>query len=83
MSHCVGCYPTADWNRPEGAIYDPKVPVKTCDLKRVMSYDLYFAPGKGEPEVLDRSDCQGVGPTSTYLWARHALPLLRCPEEHT
>jgi spore germination protein YaaH len=73
MSHCVGCYPTADWNRPEGAFYDPKVLAKTCDLIRVMCYDLYFAPGRGDPKLLDRADCQGVGPTSTYLWARNGM----------
>jgi spore germination protein YaaH len=73
LSHCVGCYPTADWNAHKPTFYDPKVIAKTCDLIRVMCYDLYWAPGRGDPHFQDRPDVQGMGPTSSYLWAREGM----------
>jgi spore germination protein YaaH len=73
MSQCVNCFPTPDWNRSRGTFYDPKVLGRTCDLIRVMCYDLYYAPGRRDPKLLDRADTQGVGPASTYVWARNGM----------
>ena len=42
--------------------YDPKVLASTCDVIRVMCYDLYFAPHEST-----------WGPTSTYPWAKEAM----------
>lgn len=73
LSHSVGCYPNADWNSQKKTFYDPKVLAQTCDLIRVMCYDMYWAPGHGDPQFKDRPDVQGMGPTSSYLWARAGM----------
>ena len=73
LSHCVGFYPGMELNPPKKIFYDPKVVAETCDLIRVMCYDLYFAPGRGDPKLLDRPDTQGIGPTSSFPWARAAM----------
>jgi len=73
LSHSVGCYPDADWNTPQKTFYDPKVVAETCDLIRVMCYDMYWAPGRGDPEFRNRPDTQGIGPTSSYPWARAGM----------
>jgi spore germination protein YaaH len=73
LSHCVGFYPGMEKNPPRKIFYDPKVVGETCDLIRVMCYDLYYAPGRGEPQMLDRPDTQGIGPTSNFPWARQAM----------
>ena len=41
--------------------YDPKVVGETCDMVRVMCYDMYSMSGKG------------VGPMSTQPWAKDAM----------
>ena len=73
VSHCVGFYPGMDKTPPKKLFYDPWVVAQTCDLVRVMCYDLYWAPGFGDPSLIARPDTQGIGPTSTYPWARAAL----------
>jgi spore germination protein YaaH len=73
LSICVGCYPNAEWNSPEKTFYDPKVVGETCDLIRVMCYDMYWAPGWADPKFKDHPDALGMGPTSTYLWARAGM----------
>jgi spore germination protein YaaH len=73
LSICVGCYPNAEWNRPEKEFYDPKVVGETCDLIRVMCYDMYWAPGWADPEFKNHPDALGMGPTSTYLWAQAGM----------
>jgi spore germination protein YaaH len=73
LSHCVGYYPGMERNPPRKLFYDPWVVAQTCDLVRVMCYDLYWAPGWGDPAFADRPDTQGIGPTSSFPWAREAL----------
>ncbi|RPI19171.1 MAG: hypothetical protein EHM61_28460 [Acidobacteria bacterium] len=81
MSHCVGYYPGMEKVPPRQLFYDPAVVAETCDLIRVMCYDLYWAPGKGQGT--NRDDAQGVGPTSNHPWARTAMEfwLKRAPRE--
>jgi len=80
MSHCVGYYPGMEKDPPRQLFYDPAVVAETCDLVRVMCYDLYWAPGKGQGT--DRDDAQGIGPTSNHPWARTAMEfwLKRAPK---
>jgi spore germination protein YaaH len=73
LSICVGCYPNAEWRTPEKEFYDPKVVGETCDLIRVMCYDMYWAPGWADPKLKDHPDALGLGPTSTYRWARAGM----------
>ncbi len=73
LSHCVGFYPGMELNPPRKIFYDPKVVAETCDMIRVMCYDMYWAPGRGDPKMADRPDTQGIGPTSSYPWAREAM----------
>jgi spore germination protein YaaH len=73
LSHCVGFYPGMELDPPKKIFYNPKVVAETCDLIRVMCYDMYWAPGRGDPEFVDRPDTQGMGPTSSYPWARTAM----------
>ena len=73
LSHCVGYYPGMDQDPPKKLFYDPKVVAETCDLIRVMCYDFYWAPGRGDPKMADRPDTQGIGPTSSYPWAKAAM----------
>jgi hypothetical protein len=54
-----------------------KVIAETCDLIRVMCYDLYWAPGKGDLSLIERPDTQGMGPASNYPWAREAMKFWR------
>lgn len=61
LSICVGFYPPMHKRPPENFFYDPKVVGETCDMIRVMCYDMYWAPGKG------------IGPTSTKPWAKDAM----------
>jgi len=72
LSQCVGF----NFNIQEGKadiFYNPIVIGKTCDLVRVMCYDMYFAPGIGVKNLLTRNDCQGVGPTSDFYWTKEAM----------
>jgi spore germination protein YaaH len=73
LSHCVGFYPGMESSPPKKIFYDPKVVAETCDMIRVMCYDMYWAPGRGDPKMADRADTQGIGPTSNYPWAREAM----------
>ncbi len=73
LSHCVGYYPGVDQDPPKKIFYDPKVVAETCDLIRVMCYDFYWAPGRGDPKMADRPDTQGIGPTSSHPWAKTAM----------
>ena len=81
LSHCVGFYPGMELNPPRKIFYDPWVVAETCDLVRVMCYDMYWAPGRGDPRFADRLDTQGIGPTSSFPWAREAMKfwLVRTP----
>ncbi len=83
LSHCVGYYPGMEQDPPKKIFYDPKVVAETCDLIRVMCYDFYWAPGRGDPKMADRPDTQGIGPTSSYPWAKAAMRfwLERAPRE--
>lgn len=58
---------------PKKLFYDPWMVAQTCDLVRVMCYDLCWAPGFGDPRFTARPDTQGIGPTSSFPWAREAL----------
>lgn len=73
MSHCVGFYPELYKNNKAKIFYDLKVLSETCDLVRVMCYDMYFAPGIGKPELIGRDDCTGMGPTANYPWIEKAM----------
>jgi spore germination protein YaaH len=73
LSHCVGFYPGMERHPPRKLFYDPWVVAQTCDLVRVMCYDLYWAPGWGDPTMASRPDTQGIGPTSSFPWAKTAL----------
>jgi spore germination protein YaaH len=83
LSHCVGYYPGMEEDPPKKIFYDPQVVGETCDLVRVMCYDFYWAPGRGDPKLADRPDTQGIGPTSSYPWAKAAMRfwLDRVPRE--
>ena len=63
LSHCVGFYPSLSDDTIPHIFYDPKVVAETCDLVRVMCYDMYYAPNRAN----------GIGPTSTYPWTRDAM----------
>ena len=76
LSHCVGFYPGMELNPPRKIFYDPKVVGETCDMIRVMCYDMYWAPGRGDPKMADRPDTQGIGPTSSFPWATGGDALL-------
>ena len=73
MSHCVGYHPAA-YDNPDAKVFcDPIVLNETCDLVRVMCYDMFFGPGVDKNEFKDRYDCSGVGPTSDYPWTIKAM----------
>ncbi len=74
LAICVGYYPPM-YKDKLVFWYDPKVIGRTCDMIRVMCYDMYYAPGIADPdpEYLDRTDVHGLGPTSTIPWARDAM----------
>lgn len=63
LSHCVGYYPQMYKKPPEKFFYDPKVINETCDLVRVMCYDLYYAGPEGT----------GMGPTCTKPWVKETM----------
>ena len=71
LSSCAGSYPTA----ADGiaVFYDPAVLNETCDVVRVMNYDMYYVGGRGVPALVARPDCSGAGPTSTQPWARQSM----------
>lgn len=73
LSHCVSFYPAMYQDDQAKMFYDPEVLAVTCDLVRVMCYDMYFAPEIGNPELKDRDDCMGIGPTSNYPWTKEAM----------
>lgn len=73
VSHCVGFYPALYADENTELFYDPAVLEQTCDLVRVMCYDMYCAPCIGVKELMNRDDCQGMGPTSNYLWTRECM----------
>lgn len=73
LSHCVSFYPAMYQDEEAKLFYDPEVLAVTCDLVRVMCYDMYFAPEVGNPHLKQRDDCMGVGPTSNYPWTKEAM----------
>lgn len=73
LSHCVGFYPTLYQDTVPKIFYNPKVIASTCDLVRVMCYDMYYAPGRSDKNSLTRDDCRGIGPTSNYPWTKEAM----------
>ena len=73
LSHCVGFYPTLYEDKHAKTFYHPEVLAKTCDLIRVMCYDMYFAPAIGDELLNHREDCMGIGPTSSYPWVKDAM----------
>jgi spore germination protein YaaH len=74
LSHCVGFYPHLykKEGKPE-IFYDPEVLASTCDIVRVMCYDMYYAPGKNAANPIGGDDCTGIGATSVYPWAKDAM----------
>ncbi len=79
MSHCVSFYPASFVEEDTKMFYDPAVLARTCDLVRVMCYDMYYAPGIGETDLRHRDDCAGMGPTADYLWTKQAMSFwIRC-----
>jgi len=77
LSHCVSFYPSVYEDNEAKMFYNPEVLAATCDVVRVMCYDMYFAPGIGNPELKDRDDCSGIGPTSNYPWTKEAMTFWR------
>lgn len=73
LSHCVGFYPALYQDENTKMFHDPEVLSRTCDLVRVMCYDMYFAPGVDNSELKHRDDCMGVGPTSDFPWTKEAM----------
>lgn len=73
LSHCVSFYPSTYKDNKTEMFYNPEVLAATCDLVRVMCYDMYFAPGVSRPDLKDRDDCMGVGPTSNYPYTKDAM----------
>lgn len=73
LSQCVSFYPALYQDSKTKMFHDPKVLATTCDLIRVMCYDMYFAPGVDNPDLKHRDDCMGVGPTSNYPWTKEAM----------
>lgn len=73
MSHCVSFYPALFQNEQTKMFHDAEVLAETCDLIRVMCYDMYFAPGVDRADLKHRDDCMGIGPTSNYAWTREAM----------
>ena len=71
LSTCVGTYPTA--SDGVDVFYDPAAINETCDVIRVMNYDMYWVGGRGVPSLAGRPDCVGAGPTSTQPWARQSM----------
>ena len=63
LSICVGYYPAMYPDPPEKYFYDPKTLNETCDVVRVMCYDLYYAGPEGT----------GMGPTSSKPWVKEAM----------
>ncbi len=62
LSICVGYFPNIPpMNKPY--FYDPKVVGETCDIVRVMCYDMHWAGGYTGK----------MGPTSTKPWAKEAM----------
>ncbi|MDR1737961.1 MAG: hypothetical protein LBR66_03975 [Candidatus Symbiothrix sp.] len=83
LSHCVGYYPALHQDNQAKIFYDAKALAATCDLVRVMCYDMYYAPGVDNPSLTDRDDCMGIGATSTYPFTKEAMRywLQRIPSE--
>ncbi len=73
LSHCVP-YTSFMYDDPETHLFcKPSVLNETCDLVRVMCYDLYYAYGVDDPQFKNRIDCTGVGPTATYHWSEKVM----------
>ena len=73
FSHCVP-YNSFMYDDPDTHLFcKPSVLNETCDLVRVMCYDLYYAPGVDDPQFKNRIDCTGVGPTATYHWSQKVM----------
>lgn len=73
LSQCVP-YNSFMYDNADTQLFcDPVVLNETCDLVRVMCYDLYYAPGISDPVFKDRIDCTGFGPTSTYHWTEKVM----------
>lgn len=70
LSHCVGFYPWLYENPKSKEFVNHKVVGETCDMVRLMVYDMYFAPGINDKSMKKRKDCQGMGPTSSYPFAK-------------
>lgn len=75
LSICVDTYPTPEWKTVEGQFYDPKVVGETCDMVRVMCYDMYYAPEWTWEGRKQKKQPQppGMGPTSAYHWAQAGM----------
>jgi spore germination protein YaaH len=72
LSICVGYYPHTHETPPNHGFIDAEAVGRVCDEVRIMCYDQYFGPAKGQ-EPFDRPDCQGIGPSSTQPWARNVM----------
>lgn len=73
LSQCVGFYDNLYQGKQDKMFYDVEVVASTCDLVRVMCYDMYFAAGRSDKSLMHRDDCQGIGATSTYPFVKEAM----------
>lgn len=71
LAICVGYYPDLARD-PSTYWYDPRVIGETCDMVRLMNYDMYFAPFKNHPTT-DREDSRAMGPNWTLPWAEDSV----------
>lgn len=72
LAMAVGFYPPMV-KKPFVWWYDPAIIGTYCDNIRVMIYDQYWAGGKMNPQLADRADSYGIGPTCSYPFAVEAL----------
>lgn len=75
LSHCVGFYYFGlDEAKKTKMFHNPKVLAATCDVIRVMCYDLHYAPAKMiDTSYSSKGDGRSVGPTATYSFVKDAM----------
>ena len=70
LSQCVGFYDRLYRDPNKKDFLDHRLVGETCDLVRLMVYDMYFAPDRCPGKLKDWQDSSGIGPTSSYPFAR-------------
>ena len=73
LNHCVAYYADVYDDESKPMFMDAKVIAETCDLVRVMCYDMYWGPGVSREDLVNRVDCIGMGPTSNYPWTKQVM----------